>query len=367
MKNIIYSHFIILVIFSVSCQKQESILDNPKGVFTYDLEEIKIDSIHIKSVLLRESNLISTENYVVSINTDSDTLLRVFELPDFTYLGAFGLQGQGPEDFYYPNNSSFAYTPDGITLADLKTIRLLEFSKPEKTGRMELKEKNRIKKPGEMLVSNNDFFMTESIFCAVKNTDAKKHLQCYDEIMNSITDSIDFPEAPLNIPKSALYHLYGANLKLSFDKTKIAIVYSKFPKLDIVNLESGKVQTTNTLGAPEQKEIKASPNGRTVNSRELINYYKSIKVTSKYIYAIYQASEFYKLDEPDYLGNMITSRVLTSRELHIFDWEGQAIAKIPLKEWMGNFSPLFDDSGIIFTNPEFSDALFRLNLPDFGQ
>tara|TARA_R110000796_G_scaffold162592_4_gene279512 strand:- start:15641 stop:16735 length:1095 start_codon:yes stop_codon:yes gene_type:complete len=360
--------FLLLILLAFSCSRGEEIDRSQSSdvEFPVSITEFTLDKVQIANVLFKENKILTSDNHLISMNINSDTLFRVFELPNYTYKGAFGVQGQGPNEYYYPESASFNLAKGGITTGDLKTVRLLKLPLSGKVNDQRVKTVNTIKKPSNLQLGNKLIDILDgTILCASQIRGTKKHLICYDSSDNTLIDSVSFPSPPIPIHKNALANLFINSASFSNDKDKFVVAYSMFPMIRIVDLKTGSTITKTLKSAPAQKEIKMMPGNGTINSIELISYYSSVKVTSKYIYAIYQPKERFKKELLNESGN-IGTRTLGPRELHVFDWEGNPILKIEQEDWMYTLTPLQDDSGIIYVHPEVSNFLFRLNLPNLN-
>lgn len=359
MKNYMKLVNFFFLIMLTSCGQHKSSVE---GGFLMEMTNIKLDSIKIPPVLFKERKIVSNDDFLVSINIDSDTIFRVFAFPDFKYLGAFGSKGKGPDDYDFPNISTLNFDRNGLVTADRRELRILEVTNFKSLINDSLIFKTRIKKPGRLLRTNYDFLLSENSFCGVEILDAQKQLICYNNVTNEITHMFDFPTySDEEFPETALANLYTRRTGISYDKSKIALLYGRFPMLNIYNVNSGEVITSVLDKAPSQKEVRVGANQRTVNGAELISYYSSIQTTDKYIYGLYQARERFVLEKVTGSGNVGT-RNLTDLELHIYDWEGQAIMKIKLEPWMTVFTPAMNDELLIFVHPEVEDKLYLINI-----
>lgn len=344
-----------IIIFNLGCNgfksKKIKYQNFPKTI------TIEIDSISIAPVLFNENKLVASNDFLVSMNVYGDTIYRVFSLPDLDYLGCFGFQGNGPNEFVAPSISSFGLEKDDFVTGDIKSLYITELPHNSKVNNQSVLYKRRYLLPGAFMPPNNCFLLSDTLICSVKSTRSEKELVYYNSISNETGYMIDFPNLYPSAPKDALARLYHKHVKISNDKSKIAMVYQLLPMMRIYDVKKKKTHELFINEGPRQKEFLFDRN-QLANGIDLYSYYESISVTDNYIYAFFQSKErAYKENS----GEIITIP-LTEKQLHVFDWEGKPVVRIILKDWMRVYTPTQDERFIYFINPFREDMIYRFSL-----
>ncbi|MBR5824470.1 MAG: hypothetical protein IKY67_10050 [Paludibacteraceae bacterium] len=137
---------------------------------------------------------------------------------------------------------------------------------------------------------------------------------------------------PLNNDVSKYFYASNA---MRPDKSKLAMVLSRFPQVNILDITSGLVKGSRIKG------LILNPNNQTI-------FYSSVCCDNNYIYALYNNIN---LNEQ----SLISSSSHNSR-IHIFDWEGNLVRDVELdgffqilRCWNGLFYAVERASGKIYT------------------
>lgn len=345
--------FFYIIIIGFGCKEYNSKRLNPLG-FPLTIN-IKTDSIIIPPVLLSENKIVASKDLLVSMSIQSDTIYRVFSIPSCNYLGSFGHQGKGPSEFQNPSISNLRAEDSCFVVGDSKSLNIIKIPQEGNINDLSIYYKSRYLIPGSLIPINCAFFVNDSLIYGVKYTRSKKELVTLNTSNNDIGFLIDFPNVYPEAPKDAQANLYQKYVNISIEKEKIAMIYKRFPLLRIYNIKQKTITETFINEGPKQKEIIFNKNS-IINGIDLITYYDDMVVTKSYIYALYQARSYKKSNRE------IQDVPLSSKQLHVFNWEGVPIAKIILKEWMKVYTISLDDKYIFFVNPAKGNVLYRYSL-----
>ncbi|MDY7396712.1 BF3164 family lipoprotein [Aureibaculum sp. 2210JD6-5] len=349
--------FIALLILNRCANKFEP---NKNSITFNKSYAVEVDSVEVPPVLLKERRIIATNDFLVSMNIDSDTIFRVFKLPSYAYLGSFGSKGKGPQEFVYPNISSFRTDGKNISISDLKKVFTIGLNENDITNnKVTFLENYYI--PGKIMGLNQATVLNDSIICGVMWTNSTHEIVSFNTHNEEIGSFIDYPNFYPNAPKKIKPILYNKHISLSPDKSKLAILYTKFSLLRIYDFNTGKLIEKSINGTPDQKDISFTKNS-IKDSFDLYKYYKDITITDKYIYGLYQLSTAQRKNKG---SNEYISKSISQKELHIFTWNGEPKLKIKLEDWMNIFTVTTDDKNLIFVHPEKEDLIFTAKLNFF--
>lgn len=309
------------------------------------------DSVMIPPVLLHENKMIVTGNKLVSVSVYSDTLFRVFSLPDCEYLGAFGQKGNGPGEFNRVSLTSIRASSNGFFVKDLKYFREIEL--PDRRVSDNTIEQRIVKRSeGTMLVLNQSIRLNDSITLGTLLSSSPKELALYNYNKHDYDFLIDFPKDYKRVPDKVKPFFYIKDLDISPDKSKLVYTYRYIPKIRIVDLQSSSIICEKKLDfGPEQIGIEFTENSFSMEG--ILIYYFGIISTADYFYAFYRLGEVRRNEGVNWLPRC---------ELHKFDWKGDPIAKIPLPQWATNLAVADDDSKIYFVNLNIEDRIYFMNL-----
>ena len=81
-------------------------------------------------------------------------------------------------------------------------------------------------------------------------------------------------------------------------------------------------------------------------------YYQNVQATNDYIFALYELSQMQGKE----------FKVLSKKEMHVFDWKGKPVLKINLKDWASTYVVSPDNSKIFFINPMKEDYIYFSSL-----
>ncbi len=321
--------------------------------------EVKLDSFLIPPVLLKERKISTNNHYLISLNVDSDTLFRLFNLKTHKYVGNFGVPGRGPDDFYNVNISGFKGINNGCIVSDMRYIIIIEFAN-ERTDN-KIKFNKRIPIPGQLLPFNQTLIVSDSMICGVFANDSKKELKCFNPKTKKINDFIDFPKSNIRAPKNLLPLIFYKRAAISNVQKKIVFVYQKFPLIRIFNYSGDILSEMIVNEGPQQKKIIVNSNN-IVNGTDLYSYYSKLAVSDNFIYALFEPSEFKKKNNDSSKYGEYINVPIDKKQLHIFDWSGNPVIKLILEDWMTVFTPTTDDRYIYFVHPNYSNKLYRYPL-----
>lgn len=317
----------------------------------------RLDSITIPPVLFKENRIIATKEYLISLSIESDTLYRVFSLPNCEYKGGFGRIGKGQNEFLNAVINGLRINEGGCNVADSKAVYSISLPLGEKINFDNAIVKCKYLIPGLFYPFNDPTIVNDTMVFGRIDSGATKELACFNPISGKIDFLIEYPEIVPNVPLGSKGHLYHGYINLSPDKTKIAKIYQRFPLLRISNIEGDVLHEVFINEGPRQKK-EIGFTRHSINTSNLFFYYDQACVTDLYIYASFQVFRF-NIDQGANQSQIINE---SNKQLHVFNWEGELIAKILLEDWMKVYTVSLDDGYIYFLHPDRENRIFRYSL-----
>jgi hypothetical protein len=352
MKSVFIS-ILIIFIFSTEIQGQfrdVKYVGFPKSI-TPELIEVKIPP-----VLLWELAVTANKDYLLSYNPNNDTIFRVFGLPDLKYIGAFGVKGRGPREFLGSSPASLKALNDGFQIEKDGSLEVIGFPEGVKINNNNFQVLKIFNLPAELSNCNYAIILNDSMVCCSSNMGATKQLTCVNTKTKEVSYLIDFPSFYHRTAHSSYYHFYTASKAISLDRERIAIAYSRLPLISIYDKNGVLVKSTFLDEAPKQKSNIEFIENQVRNSGQLYSYYGGISVTSKYIFASFQIT--------DYEGpGLQNKRIHTNRQIHVFDWDGNPVGKVNLKKNM-TWTASFDNSCLYLIDPDVENKIFKASLSE---
>lgn len=348
MKRIILSLTLIAILVACNNKKDRSV-DHFKEFPV--VKKVQFEEIMTPHVTPFIGDMLMLDSFLVVIDLMSETFFHIYRLPAIEYLGGYVTKGVGPADevAIIPNlisgqNGSFLYR----TLSDLKEATVSasgivvqnKYSLPERFYNV-----MQLTKVGDVLVGFDNEMNTNN-----------EYLQLNSENNRIVDFGGGYPELGFDIQPDKYSQLFTKSFATNPDGTKFASLYYSFPILRIYNMKSESMiekRLNNNQGKPYVQE--SSEFVESLFNETTINYLK-IKTTHSYIYGLYSGKTH---------GELKTQERRTADygyEIHVWDWEGNPIAKYELCRPVFSFSVDLNDSYIVCSSVLDDNKLFRFML-----
>ncbi len=163
--------------------------NNTDGVNHYDSFDkvitVQTGAVEVPPVLLYPRGLYLLKDQLVAINSKMDTIFYAFSLPDLKFQKAFGVKGQGPNDFNMINARPVEITDHTFTVLDSKNLKTVDMASivPQVTV---------TPVPGSEPYYNGFIRLTDDLFCYEGGPDAEKELR----LLRGNGETKDFGEYP---------------------------------------------------------------------------------------------------------------------------------------------------------------------------
>lgn len=359
-----YSFFLLIVLLIASCENKKALKGNEIVEFDGSVKAIDImDSLTIPIDLYKVNTIGSTNNFLFALSVSSDTLIKVFKLPEYTYLGAFGKQGPGPEEFNNLVPSSFTGYNDQLVVTDLKSVRFFELDISESKKELVFRKIRQERIIGSYIPLNMAFILNDSTIGGQVDG-AQLQYSIFNTRTESSWEIAPYPELRDNIPQTANYHLYQFWNALKPDQKSIVSAYVNFPALKIDRIDTGEdILIEVTPKNPQNQTIEIGAGDRSVNSFALFKYFNAVEANNEFIVGRYQEGKVLKkfIDGTDKYQWKFEG--LTNPYFLIFNWNGDPIKRIELEEWMIE-SPytITPNNEIVFLHPEKERSMYTISL-----
>ena len=357
--------FLLLIV--VSCSDSTDFTDFaeyksfPKELIIAD----ELEEIPISVDLFLTLEMTATDNLLFALLYEGDEVVKIFDNETLEYLGGFGSEGEGPNEFFHPYQNGFRiYENNILTMMDRKSIRTIPVtietdSENKKVAKYTLEENQRYKLAGIMIPLREGSLLNDSTVIGLNETSKNNQFITYDFFNKKVNYSHKFPPIEIKASPFEKAHWLNSFLKVSRDHSKIAMAYEKLPLIRIIDLEGSKkdeifIKTDNTL----LRSIITDSDSNPIRPKGILYYYSDMEISDQYIFASYHKQEV------SYNDNNEAQKVYyTEQEIHVFDFKGNAIAKLKLEDWMSQFAVTPNSEYLYFSHSEKENSIFRYKIP----
>ncbi len=352
MRNLYIIVTVCLTLFLLYCTKN----NNSIKVFNEFPQEYKLKNTEINtpSILYMIGEIELLDSVLIAMDLQSDNFFRVFKLPDINYLGSYIRRGHGPneETFIDPyfrqlqENNFMYYNSISIKTAkfDLDSSEIL------------IVENYNL--PNNLMDLQCPFILNNQIIGWNPYESNNKEFLSYNLISKEINPfgakNIEFKN---RIRASNDKWLFAKIVSIKPDKSQFAVVYDKFPILRIYK-ENGELE--NEIRYKNGQIFPKALMSKKASKSELnqiTQNYRKVKTTNKYIYALYIGKTNKELNIEEYgLDDF-------SNEIHVWDWNGNPVAKLSLDKNYFSFCVTQDDKYLICSSLGSISSFYKYSLP----
>ncbi|MFY0631707.1 MAG: hypothetical protein JXR05_15185 [Flavobacteriaceae bacterium] len=337
--------FLIIILTYYSCNNKKQDLQKEYKAFkssdlkkSDNLKAIEVTEIS-KELLFPVGVTIAKEKMIIN-DAKSEKPLHIISLPEESYVGNFGSIGAGPGEILVP--WSVSVSEDGLV------------------GVFDPRQKKIIKFNIDTLILKNTFINEHKLPVGIDGLSVLIH---NDNIYSLYGGENKYILNETNIISNEVKR-YGApnklfddvddRLKIELFRTKmnisndiLAITYINIPQIEIFNLKNKK---WNKISGPDNFTPKLrKANGVVTFVGDQNIAYTGVKVTDKFIYALYNGR-----NEQGIKGEH-------SNRIFVFDFEGVLVKEYVLDRKIAFFD-VYKDSYIYGVNLEMVPALLKFKL-----
>lgn len=350
MKNI--NIILIITLVLTSCNKDESSEFKVFNKFN-TVSNLECKIIKTPSVLYYIGEMIMLDSVLITLDMKADTILRIFKLPTCRYLGGAIRKGRGPNEeiMIFPDikkieNNRFIYR-------SINAIKIASYNKDY--GKIKIAKVHFL--PGELM----DLFQITMLgnkfigYNALKSNEQDFILYNPDTKSNKGFGPL-FPNVNKKIPVSKRSMLFTKLIEKKPDNSLIVSAYDKFPIIRIYN-NNGELNTEIRFN--NQQDFPYSMVKTNPTQTEMLNMtmnYTKLKVTNKYIYALYIGKTLKEMNANERHTDDY------SNEIHVFDWNGKPVRKILLDQYIFSFCITPNDDYLIASSLNSINKLYQYKL-----
>jgi hypothetical protein len=357
--NFIY----LLAVLFLSCN--EGVIDKTwERVKLPEIREVVIDSFDIEPINKFPMDIVRINKNLVVRNIMTDTIFRVFSLPDIKYVGWFGTIGKGPNEFLL---APLIREHSGlIQMSGVKKILLVDLPDTNIKNNFKIIEEYII--PGSIHPLNETFTLNDNRFYGIvfggrlSDIQKRKELVFFNVKTYDTGSLIDFPNSLFGTLTNNNF-LYPKLITVSPKNDKFAFCYMLYPLIRIFDKKSQIIKEIWIDGLPKQikfKNVMSNASDDKISNILLgYGYYQKVISSEKYIYALYSNDKGIKTGKGKYSYGR---KLISNPELHVFTWEGNSVLRISLRKGISSMELSEDERYIYSVDADIMDKIFRYDL-----
>lgn len=331
-----YFLYICCFLLLLSCDNsiKPNLVDNfPESV------HLKNQKIKTPPILYQVVGMEILDDALVVLDFNSDYFFKFFDLNNFNFLGKKVAKGRGPDEevtvFPYFKKMS----DNQIMYKSLTAIKIMKYVSKDST--LELKKK--ISLPSKLLNLTHVFELNNKYYGWEMPQKGSKEFIGFDpETLKSFEFGPEYPIVDYGIPSDEKTSHFDRIIAVKPDMSKFATLYNKFPIIRISSNQGELLHESKFMNGQVSPEmILHNPSKKDYDN--IIQNYKKVKTTNKYIYGLYCG----KSNEDMNVTNEVTGLFDYAKEIHVWDWEGKPVKRIYLDKECFSFCVSPDDSFII--------------------
>jgi len=328
MKNLTLEIMIIMLIFSVGCNKNENIYFNGK----INLIELPKNSDYLKGELIELEGIytgrfIAYDSLILFFSAKfPKQLMSAFNLQSKKHVGYFCDKGHGPNDFFeveicnllIKNNQLFlwlhGFNEQKMALLNITQSINTQLTKYDSIFNHEWRNKFIMPSIFTFALEDNKIlakWQTNPVFFPNKPPRAVSNYFLIDKSKN---DTISYIIHNKPILKEWIFSacFFSSVDKIKPDNKKIAMCMEFMSQLNILNIETGDLIGIRHKNTPDYKYFE--------KEQEIYRwYYSHLSVDNDFIYGLYRNL---------IINENFFNHDFSTNEIHIYDWDGNLIRRV---------------------------------------
>ncbi len=354
MKEIVILVLIVTIIGCSTTQDNNSII-----VDKFPLEkQISGEKITIPEILFKPTNMHIVDSFLIVLQTSGKNVFHFFNLPNLKYIKSVGTIGKGPNEFNSISSGTFTVGKNKYFSIIDKQINMRIFDTKEVLTN-EFKPINKILMPVTLHSTYQMVFNGDSIIYGhARNEKSTNEIFSFNIFSNEIKPIAKYDDLYKDMSNYDKSRLFFLRLGLKPDGTKLVSAYYYHKKIKIFDLLSHEVLEINFKDSPGKNNVNVEKIGDeySISIRESTVFYSGdIRTTDQYIYA-----EIY--NEPQ--ANLPPQLIMANRRIQVFDWSGNPVASIKLKEPFDCYAVSNDDEYLYTISGYEVGKMFRYKISD---
>ena len=341
MQKNIYIKFVVFIVLFLcfSCGKQQkSVMRNiTEFVYSDSLQAVEIEGVNIDFDLFCPLDMQCVDTMLLFFEDYEGAMIKAYELQSKRFLGSFLRKGGGPNEVIlcsgFRQTLCHVDTPKIVIQSYPQYLAILDLCKSLQEGRTVYEHKYSFRDNQR----NAIFIASDAVYCIKRNTllltknpersgkidDSNVYFELYDYNDNHVIKGFYATNLPF-IPNAAL--LYRGAQCLSPDCKKIVIFMYYMPMFSITDIDTGTSRQIFPFGKKNNLKTYIDKPGE---------YYRDVYCMDHCIVALSKD------------GIQLNHEGSSPSYFHIFDWDGNLLHKLKVKDDIKCFS-LDDRTGIVY-------------------
>ncbi len=327
---------ISLIIFVYGCSVNEQNIDKIILEKFPVTDTLKSEKIGVPVLMLDPRRMQISDSILIVLQPKGKIKFEFFLLPECKYLKGYGVDGKGPEDFTHIATGTFTVsTNNKLVLIDRRNrIRFFNLNNIQTDNWHPV---NSFSMPREITPTFQMVYNGDSIIYGhARNETLNAEVYSYNIHTQEVSTLIHYPKIYPGMSSYDKSRVFIHGLGLKPDGSKLVSAYYYFKKIRIYDITTGHSIEVVYKDAPKPEDI--STIKKTIRGYYITHFITffmgDLRTTNKYIYVEMVNKKIEDLD-PSALNN--------ETEIHIFDWEGNPVARCIFDELFDCYAISPDD------------------------
>lgn len=337
-KNVIFVAFVVSFL-CISCNKQQksTMRSVTEFVNVDSLQAVELDGVNIDFNLLCPLDIQCVDTMLLFFEDYEGAMIKAYGLQSKRFLGSFLRKGGGPNEvalcsgfrqtLSHVDSSKIIIQSYPQYLAILDLYKSLQEERTVYEHKYSFRDNQRnavfIASDAVYYIDKNTLLLTKNPERSGKSDDYNVYFELYDYRNNHVINSFYATNLPF-IPNAAL--LYRGAQCISADYKKVVIFMYYMPMFSITDIDTGTSRQIYPFGKKNNLQAYIDEPGE---------FYKDVYCTKHRIVALYKD------------GIQLGDKETSPSYFHVFDWNGNLLYKIRVKDDIKCFS-LDEKSGTVY-------------------
>lgn len=339
-----YIVFVITCFLFYSCTEKKDPGHVPSSVDPV-MSEIELP----EEILNPEFVLKSTNRILIYESGLEESIFKILDANDMNLVTSFGQVGEGPNEF-----SSIISQP--IRDNSSRFVSIYDWQR-KRLHRIDLAanhyEPNYVVFPPELMLVQRAAYFGDN-YGIVSGGLSGGMIGRFNTLTKKLNYFNPFNIDDYEVGKRDWYELLGSEFTINHQEGRIVLSSKYIPEVFIVDSDLNLIKSIKIKDYDLQDIINK-------NTQDRKNYYHSFSATNNYFYGIYldlSISELQTLAEEGFDNY--------STQIHVYDWDGNLVKKINLKNSFYPFIEVSEDDKTIYTIDRYKmdKIIKRFNLPE---
>jgi len=313
--------------------------------------QVEFKEIETPPILPFVGDMLIVDNTLITMDMMADTIFHVFKLPTCEYIGGFINRGNGPNEEISIAPYISGISDSSFFYRSVQNGKIAYINKVTKS--IEIKEK--IDLPSKLMGDLTQIMLNDNLIGYDMTKPSDLEYESFNIRSKEVHNFGSFPKIDLSVDKSKNNQMFTKIMANRKDGLRFAALYDKFPYLRIYGNKNNlihEIRLENKQKLPS--EFLENIKNPTDLEGTMINYLK-LKVTDSYIYGLYVGKTRGELKVQERKNDDYGC------EIHIWDWNGNPIAKLILEKEVSSFAVSSNNKYIICSSVKADNILYKID------